>query len=100
MSFDDKAVLDNVQSALKPISVKLPNGKIISSTHTGILNLPALPLAARIAHVFPQLTGSLLSIGQFCDSGYKAVFDSTSVSINNANGHPMLVGYRDKLEYR
>ena len=70
----DKAVLDNVQSALKPISVKLPNGKIISSTHTGILNLPALPLAARIAHVFPQLTGSLLSIGQLCDSRYKAVF--------------------------
>lgn len=96
LSFDDKAVLSNLQPASKPISVKLPNGKIIASTHTGMLNLPLLPIAARLAHVFPQLTGSLLSIGQLCDSGYKAVFDSTTVSINDTSGRSVLVGYRDQ----
>ena len=85
----DKKVADN------PILVKLPNGKIISSTHTGLLNLPHIPLAARRAHIFPQLTGSLLSIGQFCDSGFKATFEASSVIISDMNNTPVLIGYRD-----
>jgi hypothetical protein len=58
------------------IPVRLPNaGTTIQSTHTSLLDLPQLHLAARQAHIFPDLANSaLISIGQFCDKVYKARF--------------------------
>jgi hypothetical protein len=40
------------------IRVKLPNGSIITATHTALLDLPDLPLAARQSHIFPDVTSS------------------------------------------
>jgi hypothetical protein len=68
------------------INVRLPNGCIITSTHTALLDLPALPLAARQAHLFPDLCNSaLLSISQFCDHGFEARFNSKTVRIMRDN---------------
>jgi hypothetical protein len=89
-------MLTNIRKTVTPIAVKLPNGRVITSTHSGLLNITTLPIAARTAHIFPQLTGSLLSIGQFCDSGYSAVFNSATVTINDAGGMAVLTGYRDE----
>jgi hypothetical protein len=45
----------------------------MQSTHVGKLDLPSLPLKARLVHIFPQLAAdSLLSVGQLCDSGCTA----------------------------
>jgi hypothetical protein len=71
---------------LKPtttsIAVSLPDSARIRSTHTGTLPIPGLPLSACRAHVFPSLQShSLLSIGQLCDHGYKAVFTNDCVTI-------------------
>jgi hypothetical protein len=64
------------------INVRLPNGYIIMSTHTALLDLPTLPLAARQAHLFPDLSNSaLLSISQVCDHGFEARFNSKTVRI-------------------
>jgi hypothetical protein len=46
------------------------------------LDIPDLPAAAQVAHLFPALGGqSLLSIGQLCDAGCEANFTARTVSI-------------------
>ena len=76
------------------ISVILPDGNTIHSTHTAILDLPHLPPAARIAHIFPTLSsGSLLSIGLLCDHGCTATFNLHTVDIT-LDGATILTGTR------
>jgi hypothetical protein len=77
-----------------PISVLLPDGSSIRSTHTGELNLPQLPPAARLCHLFPHLTtGSLLSMGQLCDHDCTAIFTKTVLHVH-FNGNLLLYGLR------
>jgi hypothetical protein len=77
------------------INVRLPNICIITSTHTALLDLPTLPLAARQAHLFPDLSNSaLLSISQICDHGFEARFNSKTVRIMR-NNTVILQGSRD-----
>jgi hypothetical protein len=72
----------NLQPVSHGIFVMLPNGDRIQSTHTALLPLPQLPLAARHAHIFPALRNrALLSIGQFCDSGFEAIFTANHVTL-------------------
>jgi hypothetical protein len=57
--------------------------------------MPQLPLAARQAHIFPDLTNSaLISIGQFCDNGNEARFTQHHVTIQNDDAI-VLTGTRD-----
>ena len=65
------------------VDVSLPDGSIMTSTHTALLKLPAiLPIGARKADIFPGLkAGSLISVGQLCDNGCKALFETTQVKI-------------------
>ena len=64
------------------VSVLLPDGGTMRATHTAKLPIPALPYAARQAHLFPALSsGALLSIGQLCDHGCQAVFNASTVNI-------------------
>jgi hypothetical protein len=76
------------------IAVSLPDGALIRSSHTGTLPVPGLPLSACRAHVFQSLQShSLLSIGQLCDHGCKAVFTHSKVTITR-NDLVMLTGTR------
>jgi hypothetical protein len=64
------------------IAVSLPGGAHIKSTHTGTLPVHGLPLSACRAHTCPSLKShSLLSIGQLCGRGCKAVFTHNVVTI-------------------
>lgn len=64
------------------LRVLLPDGSTIQATHTALLDMPNLPIAARQAHIFPQLKhNALISISQFCDHGCTALFTSTDVQI-------------------
>jgi hypothetical protein len=64
------------------ITVTLPNGQRITSTHTAILKWSHLPHQARQCHIFPQLQDKmLLSIGQLCDSGMTATFTHNKLYI-------------------
>jgi hypothetical protein len=66
------------------IAVSLLYGAHIRSTHTGTLPVPGLPLSACRARDFPSLQSrSLLSIGQLCDHGYKAVFTHNGITITS-----------------
>jgi hypothetical protein len=71
-----------IKPTTKGIAVSLPDGALIRSSHTSTLPIPGLPLSACRAHVFPSLQShSLLSIGQLCDHGCKAVFTHSKVTI-------------------
>ena len=90
---DASAILD-VRVTTCPITVTLPDGSTAVSTHTGTLNLPSLPDAARRVDIFPNWVGSLLSIGVLCDNGLRAVYSDTTVTISDTNGITVLEGYR------
>jgi hypothetical protein len=53
-----------------PLTVRLPNGATMESTHTAKLDIQELNKAASIAHVFPGMKNhSLLSVGQPLQQG-------------------------------
>jgi hypothetical protein len=74
-----------------------PNGTMMHATHAAELNFAALPLAARLVKLVPNLTsGTLVSVGQLCDNGCQALFHQHSVTIFYDN-RPVLYGTRPGL---
>ena len=51
---------NNKQLAVIPLPIRMPNGEIITSTHTALLSKTDLSIEARKAHLFPGLNKSLL----------------------------------------
>ena len=75
--------------------VSMPTGTTIRSTTSWSLKLSGIPIEARKAHTFGDLTEwSLLSLGQLCDSGMIAILDKHSVSVTLGND-VVLSGHRN-----
>ena len=74
---------NNKQQAIYLLSIQIPDGEIITSTHTVLLSHPDLPLQARKAHLFTGLNKALLSIGALCDHDCEGTFNAKSVRILN-----------------
>jgi hypothetical protein len=92
----ENAKCSNKKSTTTPLAVRLPNGDIITATHTATLNMPSLPQAARQAHVLPGLPQhSLLSVGKMCDSGCSVTFTASNVTVTNGES-TILTGLREK----
>jgi hypothetical protein len=84
----------NITPTHKPVTVNMPQGTSIQSTHTGELPLPQLPASARVAHIFPDLANhSLISIGVLCDHNCVATFAKDNVTVSH-NNEPLLTGPR------
>jgi hypothetical protein len=79
-----------------PLTVPLPNGATMESSHTAELYIPELNAAASKARVFPGMANhSLLSVGQLCDEGYIVTFKQASVTICDPDNSQILSGPRD-----
>jgi hypothetical protein len=79
-----------------PLTVRLPNGAMMESSHTAELDIPELNAAASKAHVFPRIANhSLLSVGQLCNEGYIVTFKQASVTICDSEKSQILNGPRD-----
>jgi hypothetical protein len=79
-----------------PLTVRIPNGATMESTHTASLYIPELNKAASIAHIFWGMTNhSLLSVGQLCKEGSSVTFKIDAVTIYNPIGIHILKGARD-----
>ena len=66
----------------------------MQSTHEAELPIPMLPLAARRAHIVPELQSqSLISIGTLCDAGCDVTFTTTTVTVRH-NEHIVMSGTR------
>ena len=86
----------NKRKAIHPLPIHMPNGEIITSTHTALLNHQDLHFKARQAHLFPGLRKALFSIGTFCEHGCEATFNKKSVQIKNKqSGRTIMGGTRD-----
>jgi hypothetical protein len=110
---DDTAILDSgctsiflsatapctsKRAAHIPLSVNMPNGTSINSSHTSDLLLTDLPPQARKAHILPGLVhNSLISVGQLCDNGCDAIFKKESVYVMNNGKCVMLASYDPHL---
>jgi hypothetical protein len=78
-----------------PLTVRLPNGATMESSHTAELDIPELNAAASKAHVSPGMAHhSLLSFGQLCDEGYIVTFKHASVTVCNSQKSQILSGPR------
>jgi hypothetical protein len=87
--------LNKVKSQ-NPLTVRLPNGATMESSHTAALNIPKLNAAASIAHVSPGMANhSLLSVGQLCKEGYTVTFKNVLVTICDSQEFQILSGARD-----
>jgi hypothetical protein len=79
-----------------PLTVRLPNGATMESSHTAELDIPECNAAASKAHIFPGISNhSLLSVGQLCDKGYLVPFKHGSVTICDSKKSQILNGPRD-----
>jgi hypothetical protein len=87
--------LNKVKSQ-NPLTVRLPNGATMESSHTAALDILELNAAASIAHVSPGMANhSLLSIGQLCNEGYTVTFKNASVTLCDPQEFQILSGARD-----
>jgi hypothetical protein len=79
-----------------PLSVRLPNGATMESSHTADLDIPELNSTVSKAHVFPGMADhSLLSVGQLYDEGYIVTFKQDTVTICDSGNSQILRGPRD-----
>jgi hypothetical protein len=79
-----------------PLTVRLPNGATMESTHTASLDIPELNKAASIAHIFLGMANhSLLSVGKLCNEGYSVTFRIDAVTIYNSQNVQSLKGAYD-----
>jgi hypothetical protein len=86
---------NNIKSQ-NPLTVHLPNGATMESTHTASIYIPEFIRAASIAHIFPGMVNhSLLSVRQLCNEGYSITFKIDVVTIYNPQGVQILRGARD-----
>jgi hypothetical protein len=86
----------NKMKSQTPLTVRLPNGAAMESSHTAELDIPELNSAASKAHFFSGMANhSLLSVGKLCDEGYIVTFKHTSMTICDSKTAPFLSGPRD-----
>jgi hypothetical protein len=77
----------NKVKSWNPLTVRLPNGATMESSHTADLDIPGSNSAASKAHFSPGMAHhSQLSVGQLCDKG---------VTIYNSESSKLLNGPRD-----
>jgi hypothetical protein len=79
-----------------PLTVRLPNGGTMESSHTAALDIPELNKASSISHVFPGMANHyLLLVGKLFNEGYTVTFRNASVTICNSQELQILNGARD-----
>ncbi len=69
------ADVDNKRPATLPLTINLPDGKQIRSTHVCDIQIPGLPTML-LGHIVPSLSiASLIGIWPLCQVGCKVIFD-------------------------
>jgi hypothetical protein len=78
------------------LTVRLPNGATMESSHTAELDIPKLMLPHPRQMYIPGMANhSLLLVGQLCDEGYIVTSKQALVTICDSEKSPILSGPRD-----
>ena len=89
------APVTNKAEAIDPLSINLPDGEKLTSTHTCDIDVPALPRGARRAHIVPGLAhSSLISLRVLCAEGCKVEMNEKYCYIKY-NGKVIWVGIKE-----
>ena len=76
--------------------VGIPNGDIIDSRHTALLDIPELSKVASLAHVLPGMANnSLILVVQLYNEGYYVTFNIYGVKIFDSESNAIMKGYQD-----
>ena len=88
------APVTNKQVPVVPISVTLPDGDQVHSTHIGDLDMPKLPKSARGCHIIPDLTSySLILVVKLCEAGCEVSFTKWGIGVEvRYRGHMIIKG--------
>jgi hypothetical protein len=79
-----------------PLTLRLPNGATMESTHISSLDIPELNKTASMAHIFLGMANhSLISVRQLCNECYSIPFRIDAVAIYNSQEVQILEGARD-----
>ena len=88
------ADVDNKRIAKDPLTINLPNGKKVVSTHVCDINILGLPTMLT-GHIVPSLkVTSLIGIRLLCKAKCKVVFDNEKCEVI-FNDKVILTGYKD-----
>ena len=69
----------NKIKAINPVTVTMPNGTRVASTHECKLDIPLLPQAARFGHILPSLMKySTILVVKLCNAGCEVQFRNIS----------------------
>ena len=80
--FLSAASVHDKEVATTPLSITLPDGSIIYSSHTTNIALPQLPPMAQLAHIMPGLSShNLVSVVKLCNAGCKVVMLDISCEV-------------------
>ncbi len=86
--------MNNVRLAINPLSINLPNGGIIHSTHVCDIDIQELPMTL-MGHIVPGLwMDSLMGIRILCKAGFKTIFTDTKCVVKY-NGNVISTGVKD-----
>ena len=84
----------NLRTTNNPITISLPDGSKVSSTHICDINIPGLPMVLT-GYIVPGITmASLIGIQILCKAGCKVVFDNKKCEVFYEN-KIILKGYKD-----
>jgi hypothetical protein len=90
----DGVNVDNKRSASNPITINLPDGRKVKSTHVCDFIVPGLPTPL-VGHIVPGLAvASLVGIRPLCKAGCKVVFDDEKCDVI-FGGQVILRGFKD-----
>jgi hypothetical protein len=90
----DGVDVENKRLATKPLTVNLPDGRKIKSTHVCNIKIPGLPVIL-MGHIIPDLKiASLIGIRPLCKVGCKVIFDNEKCDVV-CEGNIILQGYKD-----
>ena len=77
--------MTNIRPATDPLTINLPNGKIVHSTHICDISIPGLPMILT-GHIVPGLSmASLMGIRVLCKAGCKVIFTDTKCEVRFKN---------------
>ncbi len=85
----------NKRHASKPLSINMPDGRKMKSTHICDITIPGLPYVLT-GHIVPHLTvASLMGIRPLCNAGCTVTFDHNKCDVSY-NENVLLQGYKDE----
>jgi hypothetical protein len=86
--------MKNIRPATEPLTINLPNGDIVHSTHICDISIPGLPMILT-GHIVPGLSmASLMGIRVLCKAGCKVIFTDTKCKVR-FNNKIILNGIKD-----